>query len=141
MGTRSIPRRGLLRLHFLAGALACAASLSGCAGRNAENPFDDDRPPGSVRIVVINHDFNDATLHAVGDGQRRRLGVVTGKSEANYIIPWRLVGPLQIEISVLAAGACTTDALQVEPGETLELQILTENVRGGRCSGPRGLGG
>jgi hypothetical protein len=97
-------------------------------------------PADQVRLIVINNDFNDATLFAIGPGERRRLGVVTGKSEANYMIPWRYVAPLQIEISVLAAGSCTTETLQVEPGEVLELQILTENVRGGRCTAPRGLG-
>jgi hypothetical protein len=42
---------------------------------------------------------------------------------------------------VLTAGSCTTDTLQVEPGETLELQIMQEAQRSGRCTGLRGQGG
>ena len=141
MGTSHTPRRAKVRAPRLLTALlvACAGTLAGCANR-VDNPFDQDRQPTQVRIVVINHDFNDATLFAVAPGQRRRLGVVTGKTEANYTIPWRTVAPLHIEINVLTAGSCNTETLQVEPGETLELQILQEAVRNGRCSGLRGQG-
>jgi hypothetical protein len=133
--SRARPRRLIAAL-----LVACSGALTGCVNRT-DNPFDQDRQPNQVRIVVINHDFQDATLYAVSAGERRRLGVVTGKTEANYQIPWRLVGPLQIEINVLTAGSCTTDTLQVEPGETLELQILDQVQRGSRCSGLRGQGG
>jgi hypothetical protein len=120
--------------------VACTGALAGCASR-VDNPFDERRQPNQVRIIVTNHDFQDATLFAVGPGERRRLGVVTGKTEANYLIPWRTVGALHIEINILTSGSCNTETLQVEPGETLELQILDEAVRNGRCSGLRGQGG
>jgi hypothetical protein len=122
--------------------LACAASSAACArlGGGPENPFDQDRGPSQVRIIVINNDFNDATLFALGSGERRRLGVVTGKTEASYVIPWRLSGPLRIEINILAAGSCTTPTIQVDPGDLLELQIQNEAVRVGQCSGMRGRG-
>jgi hypothetical protein len=124
---------------LLAAALLVPAVLAACAvpGRTASTPFDADRST-QIRLVVINNDFNDATLFALGSGERRRLGVVTGKSEASYVIPWRLSGPLQIEISVLAAGSCTTNEMQVDPGEVLELQIMPLAARGGQCTAPRG---
>jgi hypothetical protein len=65
---------------------------------------------------------------------------VTGKTEASYVIPWRLSGPLRIEINMLAAGSCTTPTIQVDPGDLLELQIQNEAVRIGECSGMRGRG-
>jgi hypothetical protein len=118
-------------------ALAAGSALAGCAVRNAGDPFNGAQD-GRIRIVAINNDFNDATLTAVSYGERRRLGVLTGKSEATYTIPWTISGPLQIEISLLAAGSCLTPELYVDPGELLELQILHWTVRGGRCSAPRG---
>ena len=138
----SIARRTRVASRMMATALLLSAASSGCAGRNgpADNPFDSDVAPSQVRIIVINNDFNDATLFALGDGVRRRLGVITGKSEANYLIPWRLSGPMRIEISILASGSCTTGEMQVDPGDTLELQILNETVRNGQCSGLRGRG-
>jgi hypothetical protein len=117
-------------------ALAAASALAGCGVRNAGDPFNGPQD-GRIRIVAINNDFNDATLTAVSYGERRRLGVLTGKSEATYTIPWAISGPLQIEISLLAAGFCTTPELYVDPGELLELQILHHTARGGRCSAPR----
>jgi hypothetical protein len=129
-----------VRLAFAAVVLVALSSgaCSTLAG-GPPNPFDD-AEASQVRIIVINNDFNDATLFARGNGERRRLGVVTGKTEASYVIPWRITGPLQIEISILAAGSCTTSPLEVDPGDVLELQILNEGVRGGVCSGLRGRG-
>lgn len=141
MGSRA-PRTRLAS-RLMATALLLSAASSGCAGRSgpADNPFESERvAQEQVRIIVINNDFNDATLFALGDGVRRRLGVITGKSEANYLIPWRLSGPLRIEINILAAGSCTTGEMQVDPGDILELQILNETVRNGQCSGLRGRG-
>jgi hypothetical protein len=140
MGSRA-PRTRLSG-RLVVTALLLASASSGCAGRSGptDNPFDQERGPAQVRIIVINNDFNDATLFALGDGVRRRLGVITGKSEANYLIPWRLSGPMRIEINILAAGSCTTGEMQVDPGDVLELQILNETVRSGQCSGLRGRG-
>jgi hypothetical protein len=139
---RSFARRTRVASRMMATAFLLSAASPGCAGRNgpADNPFEREVAPSQVRIIVINNDFNDATLFALGDGVRRRLGVITGKSEANYLIPWRLSGPMRIEISILAAGSCTTGEMQVDPGDTLELQILNETVRNGQCSGLRGRG-
>jgi hypothetical protein len=126
--------------RFLATLLTALAAGS-CAGLSGgpQDPFGGQQTP-QVRIIVINNDFNDATLFARGNGERRRLGVVTGKTEASYVIPWRLSGPMQIEINILTAGSCTTSPLEVEPGDVLELQIMSDGIRGGQCSGLRGRG-
>jgi hypothetical protein len=124
---------GLITLALLT-LWASACSL----GSGPRNPLATAGSASQIRIVVINNDFNDATLFSVGNGERRRLGVVTGKSESNYVIPWRITGPLQIEINLLAGGSCTTNSLQVDPGEVLELEILTQRARDGQCFAPRG---
>ena len=130
---RSSPRT--LAAALLIGAACACSQLSGAP----ENPFGGEGA-SQVRIIVINNDFNDATLFARGNGERRRLGIVTGKTEASYVIPWRISGPLQIEISILTAGSCTTSPLEVDPGDVLELQILSGEARGGVCTGFRGRG-
>jgi hypothetical protein len=128
-----------VQARWIAAFLAASAGACSQVTGSPQSPFGDTQP-SEVRIIVINNDFNDATLYARGNGERRRLGVVTGKTEASYVIPWRLSGPLQIEISILASGSCTTSPLAVDPGDILELQILGEAGRGGQCSGLRGGG-
>jgi hypothetical protein len=140
MGTSPVSRsRASIQARLAAVLFAAAAGACSALSGGPENPFEAGQE-SQVRIIVINQDFNDATLYARGNGERRRLGVVTGKTEASYVIPWRLSGTLQIEISILTAGSCTTSPLQVDPGDILELQILNEAVRGGQCSGLRGRG-
>jgi hypothetical protein len=131
---RPVPRRPLVALALLAAALVG----SGCSRLpGAGDPFDDSLP-GQIRIIVINHDFSDATLFALRGGQRIRLGILTGKSEESYVIPWPTTETLRIQISLLAQGSCSTSELQVDPGEVLELQIQVEQMRRGQCVGLRG---
>jgi hypothetical protein len=125
----------------LATTLVLAALAAGCAasgGRGSGNPFGDDGPPRQIRLIVTNHDFNDATLDAFRDAERIRLGVVTGKTEETFTLPWPTTQTLQLRISLLSAGDCLTDAITVDPGEVIELQIQLQAVRGGRCLAPRG---
>ena len=77
----------------------------------------------SVRIYVTNRNFMDATLWAVTAGTRKKLGIVTGKREAVYTIPWRFSDDLRIEIDMLAGKRCTTERLPVDPGDDIELII------------------
>jgi hypothetical protein len=134
--TRSLPRRHpLLALTLLAAALL-ASGCARTAGAGA-SPFENG-PPGQIQLIVINHDFNDATLFALRAGQRTRLGIVTGKTEESYVLPWPTTQSLQIQINLLTQGSCSTSALQVDPGEILELQIQGEQMRGGQCVGLRG---
>lgn len=99
------------------------AALAGCGGRQAlADPFapEADR---AIRIEVENLNFNEATLHALRDGARLRLGTVSGKGNAVYRLEWRQGRELRIEIDLLADGSCTTRPLHVYPGEIVRLQI------------------
>jgi len=107
-------------------AAACALVL-GCSSRtDTPNPFE---PGGSgagqIQLRVENLNFNDATLHAVSDGARIRLGRVTGKSEARFTVDWPFVRDLRVEINLLAGGNHTTRRLTVSPGESVRLLIQT----------------
>jgi hypothetical protein len=108
--------------------------LASCATvRGGENPFAGGGERDEIRIEVRNLNFNDATLWAIGDGVRRKLGVVSGKSDTAFTIPWRLPGPLSIEIDLLAGVRCRTRDLFTDPGDVIELQIDADMRRSGYC--------
>jgi len=121
----------------LTGALL-ALSLSACAG-GAGGPAPGDPfsaasdGPRTVSIHVRNLNFSQATLWAVSRGGRQRLGVVGGKEDAVYRIPWTFPQPMEIEINLLAGPRCTTEALEVDPGDVLELQIEMDLSRQQGC--------
>ena len=113
----------------LAGALlAAAACASGGGPQRAGSPFSDDpRERNEVRIHIQNNNFSDATVWTlVRDGRRNRLGTVTGKSEADFTVPWRFSEPMRIEFDLVAGPRCTTQNLMVDPGDSLEMQIAVD---------------
>jgi len=109
-----------------AGALALLLAAGGCAVGSAGNPGPFERAEAGdqrVSVHVRNLNFSEATLWAVSRGGRQRLGVVGGKGDAVYTIPWRSSQPMQIEIDLLAGPRCTTEPLEVDPGDSLDVQI------------------
>jgi len=89
----------------------------------------------TIRIHVTNLNFMDATLWALTPGTREKLGVVTGKREAIYTLPWRGYTDLKIEIDILAGPRCTTEALPVDPGDDIELIIDVDMTSSPLCKG------
>lgn len=119
-------------------AVIAAAVLAGCGagapGPSTADPFSAASDgPGTVSIHVRNLNFSQATLWAVSRGGRQRLGVVGGKADAVYRIPWTFPQPMEIEIDLLAGPRCTTEALDVDPGDILELQIEPDLSRQPGC--------
>jgi hypothetical protein len=105
----------LLTAILVLGVSGCKAIAPGLFGERRARP--------SIRIEVTNLNFQDATLHAVRNGERTRLGTVTGKGSATYTLEWRVPLPLSFEIDLLAGGRCTTRPITVDPGERIQLQI------------------
>ena len=101
-------------------AIVLAVSGFGCASR--ESPFVS-QTDARIQIEVINHGFQDATLHAVWVGKRIRLGTVSGTRTANYTVPWPRGDLIRIEIRLLAGPACITREIWAEPGVTIVLDI------------------
>ena len=125
----------LRALQFL--ALILLLLVGGC-GQNpppANTPFGDAPEDRSIRIYVTNRNFMDATLWALTQRGRERLGVVTGKREAVYTLAWMNYSDLKIEIDMLAGPRCTTRVLQVDPGDDIELVIDLEMVNSPLCGG------
>ncbi len=110
---------------------AVALTVSACASagqRVARDPFlGSSGTPAAIQIHVDNRNFSDARLYAITDGgQKRLIGTVNGKQEAAYTLPWTFPRRLRIEIDLLAGRTCSTAALDVDPGDVLELQILSD---------------
>lgn len=113
--------RSAVRLA-LVGLLAVGTSACATSG-SASSPFSEGGRAESVRIEVLNLNFSDARLTALRDGRRMSLGVVGGKQEGQFTIPWEYPQELRIEINLLAGPTCQTESMPVDPGDILELQI------------------
>ena len=131
------PRRSL-PVHVL----ACAALLLGVAGcasagktSGSANPFGQAQgEQNEVRIRVVNLNFNDANVWTVvRDARRERLGMVTGKSEATFTIPWTFTDALRLEFDLVGGVRCVTEPLSVDPGEVLEMQISVDPSQDPMC--------
>ena len=118
MNLRTFPRRWNPRRSNL--LLVGMLLLAGCAtGGSARNPFDpsDTRGSGSeepIRIEVQNLNFNDVTVWAMRQGQRIRLGRVTGKTDEEFRINWNLAVPISFVIDVTGGRSCTTGTIGVD---------------------------
>ena len=126
----------LTRTRLLPALLFLALS-TGCMGNPgpSSESFGRDRPQQSIRIFVTNLNFMDATLWVLGSGTREKLGVVTGKQEAEYTVPWRFATDMRIEIKLLAGPRCTTQPMPVDSGDDIELIINVEMLNSSICGG------
>ena len=117
-----------LRVALAGALLAITGCASGGGPQEARSPFSDDlRERKEVRIHIQNHNFSDATVWVLTRGaQRKRLGVVTGKSDADFTVPWDFSQPMTMEFDLVAGPRCTTRPLEVDPGDVLELQIAVD---------------
>jgi hypothetical protein len=117
--------------------LALLVALGSCASATRQdNPFTASTAAGQIHVKVRNDNFYDATIWAVVNGARqRRLGIVSGKHDADFTMAWTLPQPLQFDIDLLTGDmACRTRSMIVDPGDDLELQITADfgQIRG--CS-------
>jgi len=110
-----------------AAVYALALSVFGCATTGGgTNPFAEDGGVREIRVHVQNQNFYDATLHAIGDNGRRRMGTVSGNQTAVFRVPWAFSGGLRVEIDLLAGPSCTTEPIMVSPGDDVQLQIMSD---------------
>jgi len=118
-------RFSLSRIMWAA-TLVALTLAAGCASDpTPPNPFRGEVPQSerTIQVFVENLDFNDATLHAVADGGRIRMGTVNGKQHSTFTVTWPYVRDLSVHISQLAGDDFTTRRLTVSPGETVRLFI------------------
>lgn len=108
-------------------ALCLVAACSTGQVADEDNPF---RPSynargGEIEVFVDNLNFADATLTAIHQGGRQRLGIVGGKDSSRFTLPWPGVRDLRVRIDLLAADSYTTAPLSVSPGDRVRLTIET----------------
>ncbi|MDH5590929.1 MAG: hypothetical protein OEZ65_11725 [Gemmatimonadota bacterium] len=127
---RAVRRHLLRRTAGLLLSVSALLVIASCAsgGREADNPFRRGSVKNEIEIRVVNLNFSDATLWAHVRSARQRLGIVGGKRDAVFHVPWEFVDPLRIEIDLLAGDRCVTSSLTVAPGDVVELQIAA-NLR------------
>jgi hypothetical protein len=118
-----------MRVHLarLATVVAMLATVAACshATRNARN---DEGGQLTTRVHVENRAFLDMTVYVIGDdGNRQRLGTVTGNTDQEFVIPEYIIGPANtVRFLVEPIGsnrAPISDSLPVQPGQTVTLTI------------------
>ena len=129
-------RRRLVRTLAAAGLMLAVAGCASAGGKpGSANPFGQAQgEQNEVRIRVVNLNFNDANVWTVvRDARRERLGMVTGKSEATFTIPWTFTDALRLEFDLVGGVRCVTEPLSVDPGEILEMQISVDPSQDPMC--------
>ena len=114
-------------------AAVLVVSASGCHSL-APSLFGEKRARPTIRINVTNLNFQDATLHAIRNGERHRLGTVTGKGQGVFTMEWRTPQTFQLEIDLLAGARCTTRSMVIDPGTQLDFQIEVDLRRQIDCT-------
>ncbi len=114
-----------------AALLVSALALAACGGstRATANPFDGSGVPGGsasedpIRVEVQNLSFNDVTIWAVRQGQRIRLGRVTGKTDETFRIGWNVAVPISFEVDEVSGRGCRTGQVLVDRNARVWLNI------------------
>ena len=121
--------RPAFRTGTVVAALLCVAPA--CFWhRKAAREAALDVPEAEIALRVTNHNFLDVTVYAIHNGQRTRVGTVTGSSSQVFYLPPRLLG-LGREIQLLGDPIGSTDfalteTLMVQPGQYIEWTLETD---------------
>src|SRR5207245_11483865 len=97
-----------------------------CAGRHDARP----QPVSDIPLKVTNHNWLDVTIYVLHDGQRTRIGSVTGSSTQDFTLPRRLLGQSH-ELALLgeAIGSpdfARTEVLNIRPGQYIAWTLETD---------------
>lgn len=91
-----------------------------------------DVPEGEIALNVTNHNYLDVVVYVLHDGQRTRVGTVSGSSSTVFFLPTRLLGQgREIRLYGDAIGNddyAVTDILIVQRGQYIEWTLET-NLR------------
>lgn len=114
-------------LALLAATLGIALLLpyAACIGRKESALARFGRGTEAVTVEVENQNFYDATIYAIGDGSRSRLGTVVGNTRQKFRLPW-VPRDVRFEIRLQAGGTFTTHSLPVNPGDQLHLTVTMD---------------
>ena len=125
---RSVPaiRVGMVLAALLLATAACFWHRKPAPTRNGRLEV----PEGEIALQVTNHNFLDVTIYVLHNGQRTRVGTVTGSSSQVFYLPARLLG-LGREIQLLgdpigSTDFAVTETLIIQPGQYIEWTLETD---------------
>jgi hypothetical protein len=109
-----------------------ALAPQGCwwrRGRSAADSKEQASQP-DVTLQVTNHNYLDVIVYVIHDGQRTRIGTVTGSSAQVFTLPLRLIGQAhELQLYGDAIGSedfALTELLLVHPGQAIEWTLETD---------------
>jgi hypothetical protein len=95
--------------------------LSACGTRAAGG--DALQQMNRVPLVVQNQNFYPATVFAIVNSSRLRLGEVSGNSTSTFEAPSPPTGQIRIEVRLLAVGAFTSYPITFASGDTVHVTV------------------
>jgi len=119
----------LARSRFTLAAFLMVATAA--CGTRSRSPFAGPAQRGSeqIQVRIENHNFNDATVHALRGGERIRLGTTTGKTDEDFRIRWNSTLLIEFRISLVGGGSCRVRSMTVDPGDRIWVRIPNEIYR------------
>lgn len=107
----------------LVALIAVLATACGSARSSGDSPFEEGAGSGdSVRVTIENRNFKDATVWALWNGNRIRVGRVTGNTTDTFQMRYR-GDEVRFEVDFLAGDDYVGESIGVLPGDHLELVI------------------
>lgn len=120
----SRPRAGVLTGLLL--VLAAGLTLPGCAqlfDRTDSDVWDIASTGGTdITLAIQNDNYYDARVFVRWNGERQRLGLVTGLSSEVFTMSGR-TGTLRLEVDFVATRNFISQAVSVGPGDHLTFRI------------------
>jgi hypothetical protein len=115
------------RISFLPPLFLVLMAVGCASATGSGNPFTA-AGANRIHIKVRNENFYDATIWAVvGGARQQRLGIVMSNHDEDFTMAWSVSRTLQFDIDLVTGNMrCRTDALTVDPGDVLELQITAD---------------
>ena len=115
-------------------ALLLPVAATACFLFNRGHSVDEsaivDVPESEIALNVTNHNYLDVVVYVVHDGQRTRVGTVSGSSATVFFLPTRLLGQgREIRLFGDAIGSdayAVTDILVVQRGQYIEWTLETD---------------
>ena len=121
----------MTRFARLAGSFALAALLAACATsrpgpESAPSPFEAGAGVSDeVLLTVENNDFRDASIYALWNGVRKRVGSVTGKTSETFRMQWQSE-EIQLQVDFLGSNSddYISERVPVIQGDHLNFVIM-----------------
>jgi hypothetical protein len=122
------------RVLRLATALLLPVAATACFVFNRGNKPGEESatytPESEIALNVTNHNYLDVVVYVLHDGQRTRVGTVSGSSSTVFFLPTRLIGQArEIRLFGDAIGSdayAVTDILVVQRGQYIEWTLETD---------------